>query len=369
MLGGLTPVVFLLGPVAVVLGAGLTSPWALEQLGRLARFLPAGPRLAVRDAARFRSRNGPIVTAEMAGQGAASVTVVTLLTSMDAAEQAGYVPELPDDVLVVETAGIVGAGDAVARAVGTTAYALSYLDVAAESQPEGTGSGESARIADPELIGHLLGPDAETAARGGAVISYAGDAPEQVVLRGRTDDGELGEVIATLPVHHVLESQGTDVSIRVERGHQNSYDELRLGATAIGGMAGLLIAAVAIALAAAESRADLRTLAAVGAGRRTRTSLAASRALLLAGLNGVLAIPVGLVPAASLLTIVEGGIPLSLPWPTLASIALGVPALACLGAVSPTLRDRDGFTLGRLTTRRAASPAEAFQPNAPQAAP
>ena len=46
----------------------------------------SGPRLAVRDAARFRSRNGPIVTAAMAAL-AASVTITALLGSLEAWER------------------------------------------------------------------------------------------------------------------------------------------------------------------------------------------------------------------------------------------------------------------------------------------
>ncbi len=112
----------------------------------------------------------------------------------------------------------------------------------------------------------------------------------------------------------------------------------------VGGLAGLLIVAVAIALAAAESRADLRTLTAVGAGARTRTSLAAGRALLLSGLGGILAVPVGLLPAASLLSTLTGRPPLTLPWAAIAVVVLVVPALATAGATLVGRREPAGLT-------------------------
>ncbi|MEX2505105.1 MAG: hypothetical protein WD378_09650, partial [Egicoccus sp.] len=79
-----------------------------------------------------------------------------------------------------------------------------------------------------------------------------------------------------------------------------------------GGIGGLAIVAVAIALAAAKSRGDL---------------------------GGLLAVPVGLIPAAALVTVIDGGIPLVLPWPTILVVAVGVPLVACLGSVVASRRD------------------------------
>ena len=53
--------------------------------------------------------------------------------------------------------------------------------------------------------------------------------------------------------------------------------------------------AISVALSAAEGRADLATLAAVGAPPRRRRALAASQALLVAGLGCVLGVGLGSV--------------------------------------------------------------------------
>lgn len=55
------------GSILAVLGFGALSPALLGGLARLAGPLPLAWRLAVRDAGRFRARNGPVVTAVLAG--------------------------------------------------------------------------------------------------------------------------------------------------------------------------------------------------------------------------------------------------------------------------------------------------------------
>lgn len=405
-LGG-NPFVFLTGSVVVVLGAGLTSPWLLEQLGRAARFLPVGPRLAVRDAARFRTRNGPIVTAAMAGL-AASITIGAIVTSLDAQEAADYRPSLPDDVLIVHEGGVRGAADAVAAAVGERAWSLrrpvdaSVVQPASETGPSGEPTYEYADgvVADPAVAAAFAGDAAAEDLAAGRAVSLRDTGLEQVELRP-TDPmtGELGQPVATFPVtlhaneltesswrvpqlllppteevlatltegpgewtEHVIlldrpvdeatlrtaaqaaAGLGTDVTVEAERGYRSPYAVIGRVATIIGGLAGLLIVSVAIALAAAESRADLRALTAVGSGRRTRRSLAAGRALLLSGLGGLLAIPVGLLPAASLLTTLSGRPPLVLPWVAIGVVALLVPSLATLGAVLASRREPAGLT-------------------------
>lgn len=394
-----SPYVFLAGSVAVVLGAGLTSPWLLEQLGRVARFLPAGPRLAVRDAARFRARNGPIVTAAMAGL-AASVTIAAIVVSLDARDEAAYEPMLPEGVLLIQDGGVRGAADAVAAAVGRPAWPLrrptgAIVD-ANVGGPELGYEHVDGVIVVPELAGALAGDAAAEDLAAGRAVALRDTGLEQVEVRMEEGD-RLGEALDTFPVvlheagfresflpqilvpatsrslaavtsatgdwtDHVIALDGPvdettlqaasraaaelgpQVSVSAERGYQSPYAALERITTVVGGLAGLLIVAVAIALAAAESRPDLRTLTAVGAGRRTRRSLAAGRALLLSGLGGVLAVPVGLLPAASLLSTLAGGPPLVLPVRAILVAAVVVPSLATLGAVLASRREPTGLT-------------------------
>lgn len=83
--GDVVPLMILLGSVLTVLGFGAMSPWLLDRLGRASPHLPLGPRLALRDTARYRTRNGPMVTAIMAGL-AMSVAVAAGLESLQAAD-------------------------------------------------------------------------------------------------------------------------------------------------------------------------------------------------------------------------------------------------------------------------------------------
>lgn len=391
-LAGATPFVFLLGSVAVVLGAGLTSPWLLEQLGRTAGRLPAGPRLAVRDAARFRSRNGPIVTAAMAGL-AASVTLTAILGSIDARDLADYRPPLPSHLLVVE-ADTVTAGPEVAADTGLTAvpFVAPDADVVVSGTVGADGGMDAAEwvdavVDDGTLAGLLADDRAAALLEAGQAVGLRPEAPSEVEVRARDADGNAGEVTATFEVvsvgtpddaehwmlpdvllpatavdappatRHLLHGDGPlddatvaaaaaaatgigeFVHVTAERSYYSESGAVTTGITIAGGIGGLAIVAVAIALAAAESRGDLRILAAVGAGARTRRSLAAGRALLLAGLGGLLAVPVGLVPAVALLSVIDGGIPLVLPWTTIVVVAVVVPLLACGGSVLASRRD------------------------------
>jgi hypothetical protein len=194
------PYVFLLGSVLVVLGAGLTSPWLLEQLGRLAPRLPAGPRLALRDAARFRTRNGPIVTAAMAGL-AAAITVTAVIGAVDTAGARSYEPTLPPDHLLVSSpdgeAWTRQAGDAVARELDGRAAPVTdaHLDVETLPRPAGQNSfvGPTA-VGTPELAELLGGADAVNALERGEGVLVGIDAAE-VELRTWHEEDERTEVV------------------------------------------------------------------------------------------------------------------------------------------------------------------------------
>ena len=110
------------GAVTGVLGFGACSPWLLERLEGIARRLPLAPRVALRDTARARTRNGPIVTAVLASVAAAialsavlasqraqSVTLWQPQVSSDSMEVRGQVPETAG-ARVAQELGAVGDG-------------------------------------------------------------------------------------------------------------------------------------------------------------------------------------------------------------------------------------------------------------------
>jgi len=71
------------GSVLAVLGFGALSPALLGGLARLAGPLPLAWRLAVRDAGRFRARNGPVVTAVLASM-SVSVMLAVIAKAVEA---------------------------------------------------------------------------------------------------------------------------------------------------------------------------------------------------------------------------------------------------------------------------------------------
>jgi putative ABC transport system permease protein len=122
--------------------------------------------------------------------------------------------------------------------------------------------------------------------------------------------------------------------------HRN--DKAILILTIAAGLITLGAAAIATGLAAADGKADLATLAAVGASPTVRRLLSLSQTGIIAGLGSVLGVAAGVAAA---LAVVVGtnrfqadiwpappDLPLDLPWRNLLLSLLVVPAVAMLGA-------------------------------------
>ncbi|WFE49753.1 FtsX-like permease family protein [Micromonospora sp. WMMD1155] len=138
-----------------------------------------------------------------------------------------------------------------------------------------------------------------------------------------------------------LRSFGT-FSLNVEQGAApRDVSPLLLLLAAAAGLITVGAAGIATALAAAEGRAELTTLAAVGAAPGLRRLLAVCQAGVIAGLGSVLGIVAGLGTAAIVLFSVNrqyagdwpvpDPYPILVPWPTLGVLVL-VPVVAMLGA-------------------------------------
>nr|WP_269328598.1 ABC transporter permease [Kineosporia babensis] len=137
--------------------------------------------------------------------------------------------------------------------------------------------------------------------------------------------------------------------LSVERGYVDDYQIYLLVLGAVVAVVGLVGTFTAVGLAAAESRADVATLAAVGAGPGVRRRMAAAQAGVISGLGAVLGVLSGVLAGWVLVRLEEGDWAYGsafaeaeswrfvLPWPQLLLIALGLPALA--------------MTIGFLTTR------------------
>ncbi|MFN8520697.1 MAG: hypothetical protein U0667_15180 [Chloroflexota bacterium] len=111
-----------------------------------------------------------------------------------------------------------------------------------------------------------------------------------------------------------------------------AFRVLLLGAAIL---AALTVTGIAVALGETEARPDQRTLLALGAARGLRRRITASRALVVAALAGVLAVPAGLLPVWGVLT--------SLDWP----IVVPIPEVLGALVVLPLAAVAGGLLLGR----------------------
>ncbi|HEX5543744.1 MAG TPA: FtsX-like permease family protein [Micromonospora sp.] len=131
------------------------------------------------------------------------------------------------------------------------------------------------------------------------------------------------------------------ISWAVERGPYISKDPFLLVLGIAAGLITLGAAAIATGLAAADGRADLSTLAAVGASPRLRRLLSFSQSGVIAGLGSLLGVTAGLGTAFAVLFAYNQAAvdvwpaappyPLTVPWQSLLIVAV-VPLVAMLGA-------------------------------------
>ena len=112
---------------------------------------------------------------------------------------------------------------------------------------------------------------------------------------------------------------------------QNARNLVLLLVAAAAALMTLMGVAISVALSAAEGRADLATLAAVGAPPRRRRRLMASQALLVGGLGTLLGLVLGTFVAFTARA-TTGSPEMVVPWGNLAATGIGVPLLAALVA-------------------------------------
>ncbi|MFD3522698.1 FtsX-like permease family protein [Streptomyces sp. NPDC058653] len=88
------------GSALAELGVVALTPALVGLFGRIGRWLPLSPRLALRDAVRNRGRTAPAVAAVLAAV-AGTVAVSTYTASSEAQSEARYLPELPYGAVAV----------------------------------------------------------------------------------------------------------------------------------------------------------------------------------------------------------------------------------------------------------------------------
>lgn len=124
-------------------------------------------------------------------------------------------------------------------------------------------------------------------------------------------------------------------SIEFEEGFERTYALTLLGLAAGSALVTLLGVAISVALSAAEGRADLTTLAAIGAPPRRRRALAAAQALLIGGLGCLLGLGLGAATGWAIWP-TTGAPEYAVPWANLALTGIAVPTLAVVVAAAFT---------------------------------
>ena len=128
-----------------------------------------------------------------------------------------------------------------------------------------------------------------------------------------------------------MEAERLGAFAQVEEGPASPPGALLLFIAAAAGLVTLIGVAISVALSAAEGRADLATLAAVGAPPRRRRTLAAAQALVIAGLGCAMGVGFGAFVAYTARA-TTGAPGFVVPWANLAVTILVVPLLAMLVA-------------------------------------
>lgn len=88
------------GAILGVLGFGAGSPWLVGRLERIGSRLPLAGRIALRDAARARSRTSPVLIAVLAGL-AAAIAISAMAASSAESFSRGWQPSMRADQLLV----------------------------------------------------------------------------------------------------------------------------------------------------------------------------------------------------------------------------------------------------------------------------
>jgi putative ABC transport system permease protein len=456
----------LLGLVIVELGLVLCTPALVGLVGRLGRWLPPAPRIALRDTSRNRTAAAPAISAVMAVV-VASLAISVILNATDAREDAEYrSASPPGQVSVARFEPIAksarGSGPAfppeVTEALRSTMPVEELHEVslprcadrcfvearmpparacpyerredeltaaqqrAARRDQRCDGAGTSYRwfggfttphatfVIDDTAAGAVLGlsdADAEPVAaalRGGAVVV---DDPRYLdngrvtlaLLKIGPDDPKGSETVtapgvalperARAPVALMTEETarslgltvtptflvattsrmptveeadraqaalGQTLIVAVERERGSSSAGLLVIAI-VAGVIALVAAAVATGLAATDGRADLGTLAAVGASPRVRRALSLSQSGVIAGLGSLIGVIAGVGAALAVLFALNQryaevwpappAYPLTVPWMNVAIALLVVPLIAMLGA---GLLTRSRLPIERRTT-------------------
>ena len=189
------------------------------------------------------------------------------------------------------------------------------------------GIGSSALLLTPQKTAELglVVQRTRAALRAPAPLTAAQrDAAERLALQFQSDL-EDAQLAGTAP------TTASEPYVRVDFRRPGRYAGpglIEAGPAYIALVFALFVVAVGLALAAVETRDERDVLAVLGAPPRTLRRASGYKAFLLTLLGGVIAVPVGLVPVALVTRVTEDGLPVVVPWRTIALLVVAVPVLA-----------------------------------------
>ncbi|MER8182786.1 ABC transporter permease [Kitasatospora sp. NPDC094015] len=220
-----------LGSMLAELGLVACVPFLVTQFGRLARFLPLGPRLALRDAARHRGRTAPAVAAVMAAV-AGAVAVLTFQQSSGVHDRSAYVPSAPTgavslQVNTLDKADLRGTVERALPGLGRRADLNQVAYGTCDNKP-GSFCGQvtartSAANACPALTGH---PDDAWAVRISPAEAQRLLATDPRCREGKAPSYPFGELIvgdATV-LHNLLDTDAPEAAKALAEGKAVVFD-------------------------------------------------------------------------------------------------------------------------------------------------
>ncbi|MFG1624517.1 FtsX-like permease family protein [Kribbella sp. NPDC049227] len=260
------------------------------------------------------------------------------------ANEYGYIPQL-----------LVASG----QTEGSTSYGLLAVDPAYIARFDQYGAKAAAELRAGKVVLPLstLAPGQKTTVSdegesgqerivGTLVAASVGNPPrvsylQQSALISQDAARKLGK-ITVYQVHYELTREptkaelgavarflGSDEVLQVERGYQSPARLFLLGILGAATVVTLLGVAISVSLSAAEGRADLATLAAIGAQPRRQRNLAAAQAWVLGQLGCVLGVGVGALYGYTAHA-AFGSPHFMVPWMELGGIVIVVPLFAGL---------------------------------------
>jgi putative ABC transport system permease protein len=353
----------LLGITATIVGLVWMLPNLVAKLAGFARFLPLSGRLALRDAARHRHRTGPAAAAIMMSVGATAAIAFAISNSI-AADAEDYVPESihGDAILRFSPGGVTYSPATVKRVAAALpvekTYEIGLIVQKGEKQngpytptlgvitpPTQGQSGYNLLAIDPAYIARFpgYGPHAAEALHAGKIVlpSPIGIKDGTVVLSSDGDPGNKSAVtypaasVPSAPKTAQLSTSAVISPAAARRlGTTDPYlvmYQLKREPTddELAAVARLLGHDDSVSLSAAEGRADLATLAAIGAPPRRRRGLAAAQAWLLGELGCLLGVGVGALYGYTAHA-AFGSPHFMIPWREIGGIVIVVPLFAGL---------------------------------------